>query len=98
MYYSSVQTDELAPLRSPFSLPSAASPTGSFPEIPGTVRYMITPSPVQVVQEQRGPYRAMGKEEPIGARPLFVQHCYLDALMGGLLADVVDLARCEHVL
>jgi SAM-dependent methyltransferase len=95
----SVQTtDELSPLQPAFRLPSVALPAVSLPEISAVLQRAITSSMGQTLQEQRGPYRSMGREEPIGARPLFVQHCYLDDLMGGLLSDVVDLARCEHVL
>lgn len=66
--------------------------------LPDVYRHPIVHSARRVVQERPAVYRGISEEGPIGARPLFVQHCYLDALMGDLLADVVDVSCCQQVL
>ncbi len=94
-----VQICELSPFQPSSRFSPTLLPTFSLQAISDVLHHTLIPAPGRTIQEQHGPYRSsIGREEPVGARPLFVQHCYLDALMGGLLADVVDLARCEHVL
>src|SRR5579884_1093018 len=87
-----IQADEISPLQ---SLPSFSD---NFLMLSDVCRRSMVLSIRQAVQEHRAPYRSINEEGPIGARPLFVQHCYQDVLMGGLLSDVVDFSRCEQVL
>lgn len=111
MYHPQVQSDpvgfnepqrlyagELSPFKPSSHLSPAVLPTLSLQTISEVLHHTLKPFPERTIQERRTPYRGIGGEELVGARPLFVQHCYQDALMGGLLADVVDFAHCEQVL
>jgi ubiquinone/menaquinone biosynthesis C-methylase UbiE len=93
-----VQVDEFSPFQPSSRFSPALLPTLSLQAISDVLHHTLMPAPRRTIQERRGPYRSIGGEEPIGTRPLFVQHYYQDALMGGLLSDVVDFARCEQVL
>src|SRR5438105_4581088 len=92
-----VQYDEISPVQSSISFPDNAR-IDKFCMLPDVYRDSSALSVGHGVQERSGRYRSGREERPIGARPLFVQHCYLDALMGDLLSDVVDISRCEQVL
>jgi ubiquinone/menaquinone biosynthesis C-methylase UbiE len=82
----------------------AALPTTPLPPKPfrfETPREQQVVRPIKKVLEKdkmQYTYRQLIEAEPVGVRPLFVQHCYLSELPGSLFPDWLDCSQFQNVL